>query len=80
MFSFISMNWRGKPLVSYETIIKLISSTKTSKGLKIEALLDERDYETGIKISDDELKGLAIQLHELYPNWNYSIKPHSIQP
>jgi len=49
MFSFISMNWRGKPLTSYETIIKLIGSTKTKKGLRVEARLDERDYETGEK-------------------------------
>jgi len=60
MFSFISMNWRGKPLSSYETIIKLIGSTKTKKGLKIEARLDERDYETGIKILDEDMAQLKI--------------------
>ena len=75
MFSFISMNWRGKPLISYETIIKLIGSTKTKKGLKIEARLDERDYETGIKILDEDMARLKISLHELYPMWNYSIEP-----
>ena len=75
MFSFISMNWRGKPLSSYETIIKLIGSTKTKKGLKIEARLDERDYKTGIKILDEDMSQLKISLHELYPNWNYSIEP-----
>jgi transposase len=75
MFSFISMNWRGKPLVNYETIIKLISSTKTSKGLKVEARLDERDYKTGIKISDKDMKQLKIQSHKLYTKWNYSIQP-----
>ena len=77
MFSFISMNWRGKPLVSYETVIKLISSTKTSKGVKIEAHLDEKDYKTGFKISDEDFKQLRVQLHELYPKWNYSIEPRS---
>ena len=75
MFSFISMNWRGKPLISYETIIKLIGSTKTKKGLKIEPRLDERDYETGIKILDEDMARLKISLHELYPMWNYSIEP-----
>jgi transposase len=75
MFSFISMNWRGKPLTSYETIIKLIGSTKTKKGLKIKARLDERDYETGIKILDEDMAQLKISLHELYPTWNYSIEP-----
>jgi transposase len=75
MFSFISMNWRGKPLTSYETIIKLIGATRTKKGLKIEARLDERDYETGIKILDGDIAQLKISVHELYPNWNYSIEP-----
>ena len=77
MFSFISMNWRGKPLASYETIIKLIGSTKTKKGLKVEARLDERDYETGKKISDEDMARLKIILHELYPKWNYSIEPRT---
>ena len=77
MFSFISMNWRGKPLTSYETIIKLIGSTKTKKGLKIEALLDERDYETGIKILDEDMAQLNIKAHELHPKWNYSIEPRA---
>lgn len=75
MFAFISMNWRGKPLSSYETIIKLIGSTKTKNGLEIEARLDEKNYETGIKILDEDMSQLKIDLHELYPNWNYSIKP-----
>lgn len=75
MFSFISMNWRGKPLASYETIIKLIGSTKTKKGLNIEARLDERDYETGKKIQDEDMARLKINSHELYPKWNYSIEP-----
>ena len=80
MFSFISMNWRGKPLSSYETIIKLIGATRTKKGLKIEARLDERDYEKGIKILDEDLAQLKINLHELYPNWNYSIEPRVTTP
>ena len=75
MFAFISMNRRGKPLSSYETIIKLIGSTKTKKGLKIEARLDERNYETGIKILDEDMARLKISAHELYPIWNYSIEP-----
>lgn len=77
MFSFISMNWRGKPLSSYETIIRLIGSTRTRKGPRIEARLDERDYETGIKILDEDMAKLNISLHELYPKWNYSIKPRA---
>ena len=77
MFSFISMNWRGKPLSSYETIIKLIGSTKTKKGLEIQARLDERDYEKGRKIADEDMERLKIRLHELYPKWNYSLEPRT---
>jgi len=77
MFSFISMNWRGKPLASYETIIKLIGATKTKKGLRVQARLDERDYETGKKISDENMAQLKIILHEVYPLWNYSIEPRT---
>jgi len=69
------MNWRGKPLSSYKTIISLIGSTKTKKGLKIEARLDERDYETGIKILDEDMARLKITVPELYLMWNYSIEP-----
>jgi hypothetical protein len=69
------MNWRGKPLASYETIIKLIGSTRTKKGLRVEARLDERDYETGKKISDEDMARLKIIFHDLCPNWNYSIEP-----
>jgi len=75
MFSFISMNWRGPPLVSYETVIKLISATTTSKGLTVAARLDEREYEAGIKFSDEDIAQLQIQPHSSYPKWNYSILP-----
>ena len=75
IFSFINMNWRGKALSSYEIITKLIGSTKTTKRLKTEARLEEQDYETGIKIFDEDMIQLKISLHELYPNWNYSIEP-----
>ncbi len=77
MFSFISMNWRGKPLATCEIIIKLIGSTKTKKGLRVEARLDERDYKTGKKISDEDMARLKINLHKLYPKWNYSIEPRT---
>ncbi len=75
MFSFISMNWKGQPLACYETIIKLISGTKTNKGLKIDASLDERKYEKGFKVSDEDIALLKIQPHSLHPKWNYSILP-----
>ncbi len=73
MFSFISMNWRGQPLVSYETVIKLIGGTTTNKGLSVAARIDEQEYEKGIKFSDDDMAQLQIQPHLLHPKWNYSI-------
>ena len=69
------MNWGGEPLVDYETVINLISSTKTKTGLEINALLDTEKYETGIKISDDQMKELNLTLHETNPKWNYTISP-----
>jgi transposase len=73
MFSFISINWKGKPLKSYQTIINLIGGTKTKKGLTIEANLDKNEYTKGIKISDQELKAINLKQHEKHPQWNYSI-------
>jgi len=78
MFSFISMNWKGEPLISYETVVNMISTTTTKSGLKIKAQLDRNKYETGIKISDKEMKELKIQYHQLYPRWNYTIFPRGL--
>lgn len=75
MFSFISMNWKGEPLISYETVVNMIGATTTKSGLKIKARLDKNKYETGIKISDREMKELNIQRHQLHPKWNYTIFP-----
>jgi len=73
--NFTYKNWKGKPLVSYETIIKLISGTKTKKGLSV-ARLDEREYNKGVKISDEDMAKLQIEYHSLHPKWNYSILPN----
>jgi hypothetical protein len=73
MFSFISMNWKGQPLESYEMIINLIGNTTTKKGLKIEAKLDSNKYEKGIKVSDKELEEINLKFHEKNPKWNYTI-------
>jgi hypothetical protein len=78
MFSFISMNWRGRPLVSYRTIVELISGTTTSKGLQIKAMRDQGYYPTGVKISDAELSSLPIVRHEFHGEWNYTLKPEPI--
>jgi hypothetical protein len=69
------MNWRGQPLVSYETVIKLISGTTTKKGLTLAARLDGRKYTKGIKFSNDDMAQLEIQPHSLHPMWNYSVLP-----
>lgn len=76
MFSFITMNWKGKPLISYETIIKLVSGTKTRKGLTVASRLDEKEYSKGVKISDEDMAKLRIEYHSLHPKWNYSILPN----
>jgi len=75
MFSFISLNWKGEPLVSFETVINLISATTTRTGLKIKARLDKRIYSTGIKIAKEEMEKLNLRLHEKNPQWNYSLSP-----
>jgi hypothetical protein len=75
LFSFISLNWQGEPLVSYETVVKLIGSTTTRKGLRVKAKLDKRKYQTGEKITDKEMEKLNIEYHDVNPQWNYTIKP-----
>jgi alkyl hydroperoxide reductase subunit AhpC len=73
MFSFISMNWKGKPLRNYEMILNLIEGTKTRKGLKIKAKMDKNIYETGQKISEEEMEKINILEHEINPQWNYTL-------
>lgn len=75
LFSFISMNWRGKPLTSYETIIKLISSTKTDRGLTVHCDLDETQYERGRKVSKAEMDEVRLYRNEFHGEWNYTIVP-----
>jgi hypothetical protein len=78
LFSFITINWRGKPLHSLETIINLIASTTTRTGLNVHARLDDQTYAAKIKISDAELKAVNLHGHEFHPEWNYTIKPQFI--
>lgn len=75
LFSEVSKNWAGRPLVSYETTLKYIRSTKTSTGLKVKAWMDKTPYEKGIKISDEELEIIKITKHNVLPEWNYTIYP-----
>ena len=75
MFSFISMNWKGEPLVSFQTVVKMISATKTTQGLRVTAVLDKGHYETGVKISKEQMKTLNLRPHQQNPEWNYSLRP-----
>ena len=75
LFSFISMNWRGKPLLSYQTIVSLIASTKTKAGLTVQVRLDKRKYNKGIEVSDDEMSNIKLTKHTFHGEWNYTIKP-----
>jgi hypothetical protein len=75
MFSFVSLNWRGKPLESLEVIINLIAGTTTNMGLKIYARLDERVYEKGVEVTDDQLAAVNITRHPFHGDWNYTITP-----
>jgi hypothetical protein len=77
MFSFITMNWRGRPLVSYRTVVQLIAGTTTKKGLKIQADRDEDYYPLGVKISNRELAAVPLTHHEFHGEWNYTV--HSSQ-
>jgi transposase len=75
LFAFISQNWRGKPLTSYEVIIRLIAATTTSKGLTVQCQLDRNEYPSGRKISDEEMAMLRIQRDDFHGEWNYTILP-----
>jgi hypothetical protein len=75
LFSFISMNWRGQPLVSYEAVVNLIGGTTTKSGLTVKAVLDTRDYEPGQRITDDEMRALRLKPHAFHGDWNYTLAP-----
>jgi hypothetical protein len=77
LFSFISLNWRAKPLVSRQVIIDLIAATTTSTGLQVYARLDDRAYPDKIKVSDTDLAAVQIDRHPFHPEWNYTIKPRT---
>lgn len=78
LFSQIAQNWRGKPLLSYEVIVNLIASTKTTKGLEVVCELNKSNYEIGIKVTDEELKQFNLQKDEFHGEWNYKISPQSV--
>ena len=79
LFSFMSLNWRGKPLESHEVIINLIAATTTSTGLKVYAQLDKRPYPTKIEVTDEQFAAVNITRHSFHGDWNYTISPSVIE-
>jgi transposase len=77
LFSHITQNWRGKPLVSHETIVNLIANTSTSAGLTVQAQLDQNEYPKGIKISDEELAQVNLKQEPFHGEWNYTVLPNN---
>jgi len=75
LFSVITQNWRGRPLISLETVVNLIGSTKTETGLKVKCDIDTSLYPTGLKISDEQMEQLRIHPNEFHGEWNYTITP-----
>ena len=80
MFCHITQNWRGQPLISHQVVVDLIASTKTSKGLSIQAGLDTRAYCKGLKISDQQMAQIQLERAEFHGEWNYTIRPRSPTP
>jgi hypothetical protein len=76
LFCHVTQNWRGRPLVSHELIVKLIGSTTTRAGLQVKAALDTASYPSGIKVSDEELSAVNIERNEFHGEWNYCIRPN----
>jgi hypothetical protein len=76
LFSFISRNWRGQPLLTHAIIVKLIANTRTSTGLNVRCILDTRRYPKKVQISDEQLAAVRLKPDEFHGDWNYSILPH----
>ena len=75
LFSFISKNWRGQPLLDLVTIVNLIGNTRTNAGLKVCCELDENVYPKGIKVSEEEMKSINLIRDQFHGDWNYTIIP-----
>ncbi len=78
LFSFITGNWRGKPLVSHQVIVQLIAATTTKTGLKVRCELDQNTYPAGIKVSDAEMEAVNITRHDFHGEWNYTVSPKAL--
>jgi Rhodopirellula transposase DDE domain len=76
LFSFISQNWRAKPLTSHEVVVNLIAATTNRKGLKVACALDTAKYPAGVKVSDEEMEKLNLKRHDFHGEWNYTLHPN----
>ena len=75
LFSFITQNWRGRPLVSHQAVVNLIAATTTKTGLVVKAALDNHTYKTGVKVTDEEVARLRLAPHQFHGEWNYTLFP-----
>jgi hypothetical protein len=75
LFAYLTLNWRGRPLISHEVIVNLIADTRTTKGLSVRAALDPKSYATGKKVTDAEMAGLLLERAAFHGEWNYTISP-----
>ena len=78
MFSFISKNWRGKPLMTLAIVVSLIASTTTREGLVVQSGIDTNEYAKGIKVTDEEIRGFSLSRDEWHGDWNYVISPSKL--
>ena len=78
LFSSITQNWSGRPLISYQTIVQLIAATTTETGLKVQCEIDANTYPKGVKVEDDEMAALNIRRHDFHGERNYTITPHHL--
>ena len=80
LFSFITMNWRGRPLVSHEVMVELIAGTTTRTGLRVRSALDTSAYPKGVKVGDADMESLLLYQEDWHGEWNYSLFPRLMLP
>jgi len=76
LFSFITQNWRGRPLLTHATIVSLIANTTTKTGLRVHCRLDKRSYQTEVKVSDEQMSSIEIERDAFHGEWNYTVRPN----
>ena len=77
LFSFISLTWKGQPLLNYETVVNLIGATKTQNGLRVKAVLDTNEHETGLEVTPSQMKEIKLHPRRTNPDWNYTLSPRT---